>query len=96
MTPELIKIIEQVIQYIVQNEHKMSLQLQVGKNIESYFKKFGSFGYAIYLRSSLHFMSYTNNFIGYFPGLAMPFEQDKVREQLPQKAYFKTLYALTK
>lgn len=96
VTPELIKIIEQVIQYIVQNEHKMSLQLEVGKNIESYFKKFGSFGYAIYLRSSLHFMSYTNNFIGYFPGLAMPFEQDKVREQLPQKAYFKTLYALTK
>ena len=96
VTPELVTTIRKVIQYILQNEHKTALKVEEGKDISVYFEKYGSFGYAIYLRSSLHFMSYTNNFIGYFPGLAMPFQQDQVREQLPSKGFFKTLYAIKK
>ena len=92
----MITTIKKVIQYILQNEHKTALKVEEGKDISVYFEKYGSFGYAIYLRSSLHFMSYTNNFIGYFPGLAMPFEHDQVREQLPSKGFFKTLYAIKK
>tara|TARA_B100001248_G_scaffold260079_1_gene247442 strand:+ start:86 stop:1522 length:1437 start_codon:yes stop_codon:yes gene_type:complete len=87
------KVIHQVLSFILDNTHRQKGELDIEKNIESYFKKFGMFGYSIYSRVSLHYINYTNNYLGYFSGIDLPFQSNFIQENLSQKPYFKTLYA---
>lgn len=89
-------LINKVIQFIFENTHKDSKSettaLTENFDISPYFKQYGTFALPIYTRSSIQFLSYSNNYLGFFAGIHLPFEHNYVKENLPTNAYFKTLY----
>lgn len=63
-------------------------------NIKSYFEKYGSFGYPVFLRTNSIFLLYTNNFLQSRSIINTSFLSNIVPEGLPTNAYRETFYAL--
>lgn len=62
-------------------------------NVQSYFDKYGSFGYPVFLRTNSIFLLYTNNFLQSRSLINTSFLTDVIHPYLPTKAYRKTFYA---
>lgn len=65
-------------------------------NVQSYYEKYGSFGFPVYLRTNYFLLIYTNNYLGLKPLYNTSFLNKMVPPELPTNAYQKTFYAKLK
>ena len=97
ITKKLIDITYEVLTYSLTTQQsyykKIPSVVEKSLNVKSYYEKYGSFGFPVYLRTNYILLVYTNNYLGLKPLYNTSFLNKMVSSKLPTNAYQKTFYA---
>lgn len=95
ISPKLISLISDVLLYLYVPQNKFSFHERSKSqlNLEQYFKKYGSFGYAIFIRDRFLFLDYSDNYIGDYALSYTSNQTNLVSPFLLTQCYKETFYA---